>query len=110
LELGTPTFEEGRQMRTTLVTTHPGCFMFGKWLLEPLKKWRVILNKREMATLKKAAEILEEIRTRVEDPFEWQEEHRELAVAEACLSEIAEFEWHPLSDYAVEELEKELGT
>lgn len=75
-------------MRTALVTTFPGLFMFGKWWIEPKREWRVMFSKRDRAAIRRAQEILEAARQVVDDPYEWQEEHRDLAMAESGLSEM----------------------
>ena len=99
-------------MRVERSVKNPGLWLLGHCLMERTYEWRVVLNKRERATLKRAKEIVEQMRELAagEGKFGvdelWDEPGGyELSCAEAYLGEVASYEFMALTPTAIEEVE-----
>lgn len=88
-------------MRREEVVTIPGFWFAGKQIVPPTTELRVILNKRERETLRRAARICEEARALVdpEGDEEWTVAYEALSCAESWVREVANFEHFEPNDW-----------
>ena len=99
-------------MRVERSVKNPGLWFLGKCLMERTYEWRVVLNKRERAALKRAQEIVEEMRELAggqgkfgDDELWFEPGGEELSCAEAYLGEVSRMAYITLTPTAIGEVE-----